>query len=143
MPDAVEAENRLGAACQRFHLLLCSRWLLGHFGQWDWKRAITCLLDGLPALVCGEFRLKQGDFCVLFYCATMCWAVLVLPKLLNTHELSVVPLSALSGTVDAWGKQDGLGSCSVSPQTQKDICAVQRETGVLPPLVNLALEKRV
>lgn len=42
-----------------------------------------------------------------------------------------------------WGQQDGLGSCSVSPQpVQKDICAVQwegqKEIGILSPLVNIS-----
>lgn len=109
---------------KRFHLLLCSRWLLGHFGQRDWKRAIICFLDGLPALVFGEFQVTRLS-CpnrVILYAVLLCHSVLVcfgsdlLPKLLNTCELSVVTLSSISRTTDGGGKQDGLGSWSVTPQ---------------------------
>lgn len=83
---------------KRFCLLLCSRWLLGHFGQQDWKRATVCSLHGVPTLVFGEFeisRLPCPDR-VILDAVLLCQGVLVcfgsdlLLKLLNARELSVV-----------------------------------------------------
>lgn len=57
-----------------FSLLLCSRWLWGLFGQRDWKRAIVCFLDGLPAPLFGEFHVV-GLLCprsVILYAVLLC-----------------------------------------------------------------------
>lgn len=143
---------------KRFHLLLCSRWLLGHFGQQDWKRAIICFLDGLPALVFGEFQVMRFP-CptrVILYAALLCHDVLVcfgsdlLPELLNTCELSVVTLLAVNRTTDGAGEARWAGQLfSNSPAAYKRTSTPcsgtgRRDGGVLPPytpLVNLPLEK--
>lgn len=113
-----------GLLAKRFRLLQCSRWLLGHFGQRDWKRAIICFLDGLLALVFGEFQVMRlpWPYRVILYAlllrhsVSVCFGSDLLPKLLNTCELSVVTLSAVTGPWMEWGKQNGLGSCSLIPQ---------------------------
>lgn len=93
---------------KRFHLLLRSRWLLGHFGQQDWKRAIICFLHRLPAPVFGEFQVvrlpcpNRVMLCAVLLChnVLVCFGGDLLAGLLSTCELSVVTLLAIHRTMD-------------------------------------------